>query len=67
MAKNAEFRRASRAFETIGIKRKRQVDRLEKVFKMIGKPARGKTCDAINGIIEEGKEIMEDFGGQPGA
>jgi ferritin-like metal-binding protein YciE len=24
-------------------------------------PARGKTCDAIQGILEEGKEIMEEY------
>jgi ferritin-like metal-binding protein YciE len=35
------------------------------VFKIIGKPARGKTCAAINGITEEGSEIMKDFKGMP--
>ncbi len=30
---------------------------------MLEKPARGKTCDAILGIIEEGKEVMEEFEG----
>ena len=30
---------------------------------MIGRPARGKSCEAILGIIEEAKEIMEDFQG----
>ncbi|CAN7659148.1 hypothetical protein ASC89_21460 [Devosia sp. Root413D1] len=39
------------------------VERLEQVFELIGKPARGKTCDAILGILEEGKSIMEDFKG----
>ena len=39
------------------------VERLEQVFELIGKPARGKTCDAILGIIEEGKSIMDDFKG----
>jgi ferritin-like metal-binding protein YciE len=29
------------------------------------KPARGKTCDAILGIVEEGKEVMEEFGNSP--
>jgi ferritin-like metal-binding protein YciE len=29
------------------------------------KPARGKKCDAIEGIIEEGKEIMEEYKGSP--
>jgi ferritin-like metal-binding protein YciE len=35
------------------------------VFKIIGKPSRGKTCAAINGITEEGSEIMKDFKGMP--
>ena len=39
------------------------IDRLEKVFDILGKPARGKTCDAILGILEEGKSIMEEFKG----
>lgn len=39
------------------------VERLELVFELIGKPARGKTSDAILGILEEGKSIMEDFKG----
>jgi len=30
---------------------------------MLGKPARGKPCEAIQGIIEEGKEVMDDFKG----
>jgi ferritin-like metal-binding protein YciE len=41
------------------------VERLEQVFEMIGKPARGKTCEAIQGIIAEGEEIMEEFKGSP--
>jgi ferritin-like metal-binding protein YciE len=32
---------------------------------MLGKPARGKTCDAVLGIMEEGKEIMEEFANSP--
>ena len=42
-----------------------QIERLEQVFELLGKPARGKTCDAILGILEEGKSIMEDFKGSP--
>jgi ferritin-like metal-binding protein YciE len=42
-----------------------QVERIERVFEIIGKPARGKTCDAIDGILEEGNEVMEDFKGNP--
>jgi ferritin-like metal-binding protein YciE len=39
------------------------IDRLEQVFEIVGVAARGKTCDAILGILEEGKSIMEDFKG----
>lgn len=38
-----------------------QIERLQKVFEVIGKPARGKTCDAIEGILAEGDEIMEEY------
>ena len=40
-----------------------QVERLQQVFEILGKPARGKTCDAILGILEEGKEIMDEYKG----
>jgi ferritin-like metal-binding protein YciE len=40
-----------------------QVERLEQVFEMIGKPARGKTCPAILGLVEEGQEIAKEFKG----
>jgi ferritin-like metal-binding protein YciE len=35
------------------------------VFELLGKPARGKKCDAIEGILDEGKEIMEEYEGEP--
>ena len=40
-----------------------QVERLQQIFEILGKPARGKTCDAILGILEEGKEIMDEYKG----
>jgi ferritin-like metal-binding protein YciE len=40
-----------------------QLERLEQVFQLLGKPARGKTCEAIQGIISEGEEIMEEYKG----
>lgn len=40
-----------------------QIERLEQVFELIGKPARGKTCEAIQGILAEGEEIMEEYKG----
>lgn len=42
-----------------------QVERLEGVFELIGKSARGKTCDAIDGILEEGNGVIEDFKDNP--
>ncbi|APO77756.1 stress response protein YciF 2 (plasmid) [Rhizobium etli 8C-3] len=42
-----------------------QIERLVQVFEIAGKPARGKTCEAIQGIIAEGEEIMEEFKGSP--
>ena len=42
-----------------------QIERLQKVFEILGKPARGKTCDAIEGIISEAEEIIEEFKGSP--
>ena len=42
-----------------------QVKRLEQIFKMLGKPPRGKPCEAINGITDEGAEIMKDFKNAP--
>ena len=38
-----------------------QVERLLKAFDALGKRARGQTCEAINGLIEEGDEIVEEF------
>lgn len=63
MAKKAQSDELRRAFEKHRDETQGHVERLEKIFEEIDKPARGKTCEAINGIIEEGKEIMEDFAG----
>jgi ferritin-like metal-binding protein YciE len=37
------------------------VTRLEEVFKIIGEPAKGVKCDAIEGILKEGESVLEDF------
>ncbi len=42
-----------------------QIERLDQVFEILDKPARGKKCAAIDGILEEGAELMEDH--EPGA
>jgi ferritin-like metal-binding protein YciE len=42
-----------------------QVERLEQVFELIGKPAKGKTCPAILGLVEEGSEVSKEFKNSP--
>jgi ferritin-like metal-binding protein YciE len=65
MAKAAQSRDLKAAFTQHERETRGQVKRLDQVFKIIGKPSRGKTCAAINGITEEGSEIMKDFKGMP--
>lgn len=40
-----------------------QIERLQQVFEIMGKRPQGKTCDAIEGIIAEGEEIMDEYKG----
>lgn len=40
-----------------------QIERLEQIFELLGKPARGKTCEAIQGVLTEGEEILEEYKG----
>lgn len=42
-----------------------QVERLQEAFELLGRRAQGKTCPAIDGILEEGQEIMEEFKDSP--
>lgn len=63
MQKAAQAEELKAGFEKHIAETETQIERLEQVFELIGKPARGKTCDAILGIIEEGKSIMDDFKG----
>jgi ferritin-like metal-binding protein YciE len=65
MAKAATADELRAAFEKHEAETEKQVDRLEKVFKVIGEEPRGKTCDAIMGILDEGKEIMDEYKGMP--
>src|SRR4029453_14351115 len=39
------------------------VGRLEEVFKILGIAARGKTCEGMKGLVEEGQEAMEEMEG----
>jgi ferritin-like metal-binding protein YciE len=61
MAKAAQSQDLKAAFEKHEGETEEHVSRLEQVFKAIGQTPKGKTCDAIMGIIAEGKEIMEEY------
>jgi ferritin-like metal-binding protein YciE len=62
MAKAASSAALADAFESHLQETLGQIERLEQVFESLGEPARGKQCDGIAGIIEEGKDLMsEDF------
>src|SRR5688572_30273900 len=61
MAKAAEDRALSTAFSSHLKETERQVTRLEQVFRSIGEKPRGKKCDGMMGIIEEGKTAMEEL------
>ena len=65
MAKAARASELKAAFEKHEAETEGHVERLEKVFEEIDAPARGKTCDAILGIIEEGQEVMKEYKGTP--
>ena len=65
MAKAAQSPELRAAFEKHETETEEHVARLEKVFDEIDASPRGKTCDAIMGIIEEGQEVMKEFKGAP--
>lgn len=65
MARGAKSPELKAAFEKHREQTEGHVERLQQVFEIIGKRAQGKTCDAIEGIIAEGEEIMEEFKGTP--
>jgi ferritin-like metal-binding protein YciE len=60
MAKKASSEELAQAFTEHRDQTEGQIERLEQAFEMMGKKPRGKKCDAILGIIEEGKEVMEE-------
>ena len=66
-AKAAEHDELKQAFETHAEESANQVERLQQVFEIIGKPARAKTCEAMQGLTSEMEEDLEDFGDSPAA
>jgi ferritin-like metal-binding protein YciE len=60
MAKKASSPELRRAFEQHLKQTETQVQRLERVFDTIDEKPRGKTCKGMQGLIEEGKEMMSE-------
>jgi ferritin-like metal-binding protein YciE len=62
MARKASAPELKRAFQEHLKQTEGHVNRLEKIFKGLGEKPTGKTCKAMKGLVEEGKEIIEEDG-----
>lgn len=62
MAKAAESPQLEQAFTKHLRETEGQIQRLERIFKELGQAARGKKCKGMEGLLEEGKETMEEEG-----
>jgi Mn-containing catalase len=60
MAKAAHAESLRLAFENHLEETKQQVERLKEVFTLLGVPAKAKTCKGMEGLIEEGNEVMAE-------
>lgn len=60
MAKGATSDELRSAIQNHITETENQVTRLEQVFEILGKSAQGKKCDAMVGLVDEGKTILED-------
>jgi len=65
MAKAAQNEELAAAFEKHKTETQGQVERLEQVFELIDAKPQGKKCDAIEGILDEGQQIMKEYKGSP--
>lgn len=62
MAKKASAPPLRRAFQDHLEQTKMHVERLDQIFQKLGEKPTGKTCKAMKGLVEEGKEILEEDG-----
>ena len=60
MAKAAHSPQLKQAFTHHREETQHQIERLQKVFETLGKRAQGVTCEAINGLIEECEELLDE-------
>lgn len=64
MAKKATSDQLRQAFETHLKETEGQIERLDRVFEILGKASSAKTCKAMQGLIEEGSEQMQELEGE---
>ena len=62
MARKASSPELQRAFQEHLTVTKTHVDRLERIFQGLGEKPTGKTCKAMKGLVEEGKEVIDEDG-----
>ena len=60
MAKKATNEQLKKGFEMHLEETRMQVERLDRIFEMLGKSSRGKKCKGMEGLLEEGKEMMQE-------
>ncbi len=60
MAKAAQSERLKEAFERHLEETEQHVERLEQAFESLGEPVKAKKCKAMEGLIAEGKEVMDE-------
>jgi ferritin-like metal-binding protein YciE len=60
MSKKASTPELKQAFETHREETIGQIERLDQVFEILERPARGVPCEAMQGLVAEAKEVMEE-------
>ena len=65
MAKAAESEELRQAFEQHLQETQGQIARLDQVFESLGESKKRKTCKGMEGLLEEGREMMEEQDGKP--
>ncbi len=62
MAEAADSPQLAQAFRDHLQETERQIERLERVFEIVGQKAKRKTCDAMKGLVSEGNEVINSTG-----
>ena len=61
MARAAVSQDLRSAFESHLKETQGQIERLDKIFEILGKSPKGKKCHGMEGVLEEGSEVLEEL------